>query len=90
METETQTSIIKNRGFVNLWVNQILVQLSYNCLNFGLLVWVYQLTQSSFAVSLMLFTVYLPSVIFGLFAGVFVDIIDRKKIIMIINLLLAV
>lgn len=88
METET-TSIIKNRGFLNLWVNQILVQLSYNCLNFGLLVWVYQLTQSSLAVSIMLFTVYLPSVIFGLFAGVFVDIIDRKKIIMVINLFLA-
>lgn len=90
METETSASIIKNRGFLNLWVNQILVQLSYNCLNFGLLVWVYHLTGSSTAVSLMLFSVYLPSVIFGLFAGVFVDIIDRKKIIMVINLLLAV
>lgn len=90
MDKETPASIIKNRGFINLWVNQILVQLSYNSLNFGLLVWVYHLTRSSTAVSLMLFSVYLPSVIFGLFAGVFVDIIDRKKIIMVINLLLAV
>ena len=90
MDTDSPASIIKNKGFLNLWVNQILVQLSYNCLNFGLLVWVYQLTQSSTAVSLMLFSVYLPSVIFGLFAGVFVDITDRKKIIMIINILLAV
>ena len=38
----------------------------------------------------MLFSVYLPSVIFGLFAGVVVDITDRKKIIAIINFLLAV
>jgi len=90
METDNTSSIIKNRGFLNLWLNQILVQLSYNSLNFGLLVWVYHLTQSSLAVSLMLFSVYLPSVIFGLFAGVFVDIIDRRRIIMIINLLLAV
>lgn len=90
METEETSSIIKNRGFLNLWINQILVQLSYNCLNFGLLVWVYHLNQSSFAVALMLVAVYLPSVIFGLFAGVVVDITDRKKIIMIINLLLAV
>lgn len=90
MDTDTPVSIIKNRGFLNLWVNQILVQLSYNCLNFGLLVWVYHLTQSSLAVSLMLFSVYLPSVIFGLFAGVLVDITDRKKIIMVINILLAV
>lgn len=90
MENEPSVSIIKNRGFLNLWVNQILVQLSYNCLNFGLLVWVYQLTQSSLSVSLMLFSVYLPSVIFGLFAGTIVDITDRKKIIMFINLLLVV
>lgn len=90
MENETASSIIKNRGFVNLWINQILVQLSYNCLNFALLVWVYRLTGSTAAVSLMLFSVYLPSVVFGLVAGVLVDITDRKKIIMVINLLLAI
>ena len=89
MENDSTVAITKNRGFINLWINQILVQLSYNCLNFGLLVWVYHLTNSSLAVSLMLFSVYFPSVIFGLFAGVLVDITDRKKIIMLINLLLA-
>lgn len=89
METEDTTSVLKNRGFLNLWINQILVQLSYNCLNFALLVWVYHLNNSSFAVALMLVAVYLPSVIFGLFAGVLVDITDRKKIIMVINLFLA-
>lgn len=89
MENDSTISIINNKGFLNLWINQILVQLSYNCLNFGLLVWVYHLTNSSLAVSLMLFSVYFPSVIFGLFAGVLVDITDRKKIIMLINLLLA-
>lgn len=89
MESDIQSSIIKNRGFLNLWINQILVQLSYNCLNFGLLVWVYHLTGSSAAVSIMLFSVYLPSVVFGLFAGVLVDITDRRKIIRYIDLLLA-
>lgn len=88
MDTDT-SSIIKNRGFLNLWINQILVQLSYNSLNFALLIWVYHLTRSSTAVALMLLSVYLPSVIFGLFAGVLVDISDRKKIIMFINLALA-
>lgn len=90
MGNDNSSSVINNRGFLNLWVNQILVQLSYNCLNFGLLIWVYHLTGSTAAVSLMLFSVYLPSVVFGLFAGVLVDITDRKKIIMYINLLLAV
>lgn len=90
MEPDNASSIIKNRGFLNLWINQILVQLAYNCLNFALLVWVYRLTGSTAAISLMLFSVYLPSVVFGLFAGVLVDITDRKKIIMIINVLLAI
>lgn len=91
METSNQNpgSVIRNKGFLNLWINQILVQLSYNCLNFALLVWVYKLTGSSAAVSLLLFSVYLPSAIFGLFAGILVDISNRKKIIMVMNLALA-
>lgn len=83
------SSILKNRGFVNLWINQIFVQLAYNSLNFALLVWVYKLTNSSAAVSLMLFAAYLPSAVFGLFSGILVDIIDRRLIIRYINLLLA-
>ena len=79
--------VIKNPGFLNLWINQILVQLSYNCLNFALIIWVFRLTDSTTAVSALLFSIYLPAVIFGLFAGVLVDITDRKKIIMAINFL---
>lgn len=84
---EASVSIIRNRGFLNLWVNQILVQLTYNSLNFALIVWVYQLTHSNIAVSALLFSVYLPSVLFGLFSGVLVDVLDRRKIILAINFL---
>jgi len=82
------TSVIKNRGFLNLWVNQILVQLSYNSLNFALIIWVFRLTDSNTAVSALLFAVYFPAVLFGIFSGVLVDITDRKKIIMMIDFLL--
>lgn len=85
----TFTSVISNKGFLNLWVNQILVQLSFNALNFALLVWVFKLTDSIFAVSALFFSMYLPAVIFGLFSGVLVDVIDRKKIIMLIDFFLA-
>lgn len=91
MEEAPQFSqVIKNRGFINLWLNQILVQLSYNSLNFALIIWVYRLTNSTTAVSALLFTVYLPAVILGLFAGVIVDIADRKKIILAIDFLMCV
>lgn len=82
--------VIRNRGFLNLWINQILVQLSYNSLNFALIIWVFGLTNSNTAVSALLFAVYLPAVIFGLFSGILIDLTDRKKIIMAINILLAI
>lgn len=81
--------IIKNPGFVNLWINQILVQICYNALNFSLIIWVFLLTQSDLAVSFLMFCVYLPAVLLGMFAGVFVDIYNRKTIIILVNLTLA-
>ena len=78
-EKPTLAQVIANPGFLNLWINQILVQLSYNSLNFALIIWVFKLTDSNTAVSALLFAIYLPAVILGLFTGVLVDIIDRKK-----------
>lgn len=83
-------SVVSKRGFLNLWVNQLFVQLSFNSLNFALLVWVFNLTDSIFAVSALFVAIYLPAVILGLFSGVVVDISDRKRIIMLIDLFLAV
>lgn len=88
-EKASYSSVISNRGFLNLWINQILVQLSYNALNFALIIWVFQLTDSTTAVSALLFAVYLPAVLLGLFSGVLVDLIDKKKIIMMIDFFLA-
>ncbi|MBI2334518.1 MFS transporter [Candidatus Daviesbacteria bacterium] len=81
-------SVLGNRGFLNLWINQILVQLSYNSLNFALIIWVFQLTGSNTAVAALLLAVYLPAVLLGLFTGVLVDLMDRKKIILMINFFL--
>lgn len=83
-------AVLKNKGFLNLWTNQILVQFAYNSLNFAMLLWVYYLTKSNFAVALLLFCVYAPAVIFGMFSGVLVDITNRRKIIIAIDLILTV
>lgn len=83
-------STIKNKGFLNLWINQILVQLSYNALNFALILWVFHLTNSNTAVSFLLAVTYFPPILFGLFAGILTDLSDRKKMIMAINILLAI
>ncbi len=83
-------AVLKNRGFLNLWVNQILVQFTYNSLNFALILWVYYLTHSNTAVAVFLTAVYLPSLLFGAISGILVDISDRKKLILVIDFLLAV
>ncbi|MBI2011227.1 MFS transporter [Candidatus Daviesbacteria bacterium] len=82
--------VLKNRGFLNLWLNQILVQFSQNSLNFALLFWVYYLTSSNLAVAALLFCIYLPATLFGVISGVLADLIDRKKIILSIDILLAI
>lgn len=88
-EKPSYSAVITNRGFRFLWLNQIMVQLAYNTLNFALIIWVFKLTNSNFAVSLLMLSVYLPSVIFGIFAGVFVDRADRRRIILLVDFLLA-
>lgn len=90
VEKATFSQVLANQGFLNLWINQILVQLSFNSLNFALIIWVFQLTHSNTAVSALLFSIYLPAVILGLFSGVLVDLMDKKKIILAINILLSV
>lgn len=85
----TFSSVYKNRGFRSLWINQVLMQLAINTLNFALILWVFKLTDSNFAVSGLLLAIYLPAFLFGLYAGVLVDRIDRKRLIILVDLLLA-
>lgn len=81
---------VQNKGFLNLWLNQILVQLSFNALNFALIVWVFKLTDSNMAVAVLMLAISLPAVILGLFSGVLVDVLDRRRIIMIIDFFLSI
>jgi len=86
----TFSKVYMNPGFRYLWINQVLMQLAINTTNFALIIWVYKLTDSNFAVSALLLAVYLPAFLFGLFAGVFVDRTDKRKLIILADILLAV
>ena len=89
-EKPTFASVVRNRGFRFLWLNQILVQLGDNIINFALIIWVFKLTDSTLAVSGLLLAIYLPVIFFGVFAGVAVDLADRRKVIIMVDLVLAV
>ncbi len=75
-------SVIKIPGFRYIWLNQFFCQVAYNTLNFALVIWVYKLTNSNFAVSIIILCVYLPSLLFGVFGGLLADIVDKKKILL--------
>ncbi len=83
---ENFISVIKNRDFRFLWLAQITSQVALNMLSFVLAISVYQKTHSNIAVSFILLSFAVPSVIFGVVAGGIVDFYDKKTILLICNI----
>ncbi len=78
--------VLGNPKFLALFGSQILSQVGGNMVLFGLTVTVNDLTNSSTAVSVLLLTFLVPAVVFGAIAGVFVDMFDRRWILITTNL----
>lgn len=74
--------VFKNRPFMTLWINQILLQLSYNMLNVSLIILVFRLTNSNIIAATFILMAMLPVIIFGIFAGVVADRFDKRKILL--------
>jgi MFS family permease len=79
--------ILKNKYFVYLWSSQILSQLTVNILNFIILIRLFENTNSTIATSLLWVSYALPAIFFGPMAAAFVDIFDRRSILIITNFL---
>jgi MFS family permease len=77
-------------NFYKLWTSQIFSQVTANMLAFVLLIRVYELTKSSTAVGLVMAVFTLPSLLLGIFAGVFVDRWSKKTVLVVTNFLQAV
>lgn len=83
-------TILKNRNFMLLWIAQGLSQTAQNTLNLALVNFVYLLSGGSptqTAIATVAFV--LPGVFFSALAGVFVDRIDKRRILIITNILRA-
>lgn len=79
-----------NSPFRFIWINQILLQVAQNMLNFALLIFVFQLTNSNTLVSIFILSISFPAILFGGFAGVVADMVDKRKLIIICDLGMAV
>lgn len=73
-------TLFKNKEFFKLWGTQLISLVCASMLNFVLMGRIYQATGSTIAVGLLWVFFILPTVALGPFVGVFLDLIDKKKI----------
>lgn len=73
-----------------MWFSQITSQIGLNALYFILTLKIYELTSSNTAVSILILTFTVPSIFLGYIAGVYVDYVDLKKVLLLTNFFRAI
>lgn len=87
MSTLNKVSLLSNKHFIFLWLEQTLTQIAYHLVNFSLIISVFKLTNSNLSVGILLLCFYLPSAFFVNIAGLTSDFVHRKKIIITTNII---
>lgn len=73
-------AIFRNRNFTLIWLGQLVSTIGSSLASLAASILVFRLTGSALSVGLMLMATAAPSLVVGLIAGVFVDRVDRKRI----------
>lgn len=84
------TPVWRNRPFLRLWVAQAITQAAQNATWYALLVVVENASHSTTQLGITILSVVVPSVLFGVPAGVYVDRWDKGTVLLVTNLLRAV
>lgn len=82
-------SVFRNPSFTRMWFAQLVSTIGDAFTMIAAGIYVYRLTGSTLQVGLMLMATSVPMMLVGLFAGVFVDRYDRKRIMIMADLLRA-
>ena len=82
-------SALSEKPFRYLWIGEIFTQIPTHLFNFLLILLVFKLTNSNTAVSGAVLTFTIPAIIFGAIAGVYVDRWDKRKVIIVTNVIRA-
>ncbi|MFM2106690.1 MAG: hypothetical protein RL338_1722 [Chloroflexota bacterium] len=84
-----EAGVLANRPFLLLWLSQVATQVGANMVIYGLTLLVYRITGANAAVSVLFLTFLVPGVLFSALAGVYVDRLDRRRILIATNVLRA-
>jgi MFS family permease len=90
VEQRLDPTIWRNRPFVMLWAAQAISQTAQNAIWYGMMVLVQNSSGSSTQMSLAIMTLVVPSVLFGIVAGAYVDRWDKRLVLIGTNALRAV
>ncbi len=82
-------AVLRNRPFLLLWLSQLATQVGSNMALYGLTVIVLKSTNLSSAVSALFLTFLVPAVLLSAVAGVYVDRVDRRLVLVLTNVLRA-
>ena len=68
------------KTFFTIWIGQFEARIGTALTRFALLIWVYDQTDSAASVVLLGFFAFIPMIEVGPFTGVWVDRMDRRKV----------
>jgi MFS family permease len=85
--TPSMFSVFRNRRFALLWTAQLVSTIGSSLTDLAAAIFVYRVTNSALNVGITLMVTAVPTLFVGLFAGVFVDRFDRKRILQASDLL---
>lgn len=88
-ETQSAFEVFRNRPFLLLWLSQVFTQIGGNMVLFGLTVIVLRSGAGNAAVSVLVLSFLAPAVLFSAVAGVYVDRLDKRLVLVATNLLRA-
>jgi CRP-like cAMP-binding protein/sugar phosphate permease len=80
-------AIFRRRNFSLMWLAQLVSTIGSSLTDLAAAILVFRITGSALSVGLVLIVTALPTLVFGLVAGVFVDRFDRKRILLASDLL---
>ena len=80
-------AVLRNRPFLLLWLAQVATQVGGSMVIFGLTILITSRYASHAAVSALLLSFLVPAIVFSAIAGVFVDKVDKRQMLVVTNVL---